>query len=315
MKKMLDFLQLYQRAPVWRRPSRRAAAALEDMLLFNAGNLTEPALKTELKYVDSALRKFALSYTQDGDILWASLRNKSEFSETSRMPTGFEHFDEEATSDLVLLEAEYNRIPRPVQQTIGEDFFLDVITDKSSLRACEYPLVAVVKGSAARLGLLEDDKEDVQLHCMLRYALRVEAGYPEDMYHCKLHAADVTGRLMAIMKHTGLAGIAFSQAPTPLSLVALVAGCVHDYGHPHRSNAFLVARVCPSSFALSAWPSPLSSPPPHSLCRLHPCPCVLPLPPSSSSSQHPPPPPPTTTTCVSPALSSRLFQLSAGMLS
>jgi hypothetical protein len=64
--------------------------------------------------------------------------------------------------------------------------------------------------------------------------------------HCKLHGADVTSRLLAIVHQTGLVdmtacpGKRHSQS---VGLVSMVAGMVHDYGHPQINNACLIEEV------------------------------------------------------------------------
>jgi hypothetical protein len=64
--------------------------------------------------------------------------------------------------------------------------------------------------------------------------------------HCKLHGADVTSRLLAIIRQTGLVdasacpGKRHSQS---VGLVSMVAAMVHDYGHPQINNACLIEEV------------------------------------------------------------------------
>lgn len=53
--------------------------------------------------------------------------------------------------------------------------------------------------------------------------------------HCKLHGADVTTRLLAILSRTGLADLylARGKAHSPqVGLMGMVAAMVHDYGAP-----------------------------------------------------------------------------------
>jgi hypothetical protein len=54
----------------------------------------------------------------------------------------------------------------------------------------------------------------------------------------------VTNRMMAILHNIGLGGRGTSNTKVPpYGLVCLIAAAVHDYGHPHVNNAFLIHQV------------------------------------------------------------------------
>ncbi|KAL6782107.1 hypothetical protein ACKKBF_B10690 [Auxenochlorella protothecoides x Auxenochlorella symbiontica] len=96
------------------------------------------------------------------------------------------------------------------------------------------PLHAVCMELLRRRGVLEalPIPED-RLSSFLRAA---ERAYCPNPYHNSTHAADVTQALGAM-----LAMDAYGAALTPLEQLALlIAGAVHDLGHPGVQNAFLV---------------------------------------------------------------------------
>lgn len=71
---------------------------------------------------------------------------------------------------------------------------------------------------------------------MTRYLRLVAAGYRANPYHNAAHAADVTQGMAVLLQ------MSLSERLTRLERLALLlAGAVHDLGHPGVSNQFLVA--------------------------------------------------------------------------
>uniref|UniRef100_A0A061SN98 3-cyclic-nucleotide phosphodiesterase n=1 Tax=Tetraselmis sp. GSL018 TaxID=582737 RepID=A0A061SN98_9CHLO len=128
-------------------------------------------------------------------------------------------------------------IPGEIIATLGRDTAADFISSSSPLRQCRNPLVLVVKAGieALHLGkLLRHRQAAIKL---LNFASFIEEGYPDEGFHCKLHAADVTNRFITIIEDSG---IAYSNSW--VRLAAVIAAAVHDYQHPQMTNSFLVVQ-------------------------------------------------------------------------
>lgn len=119
---------------------------------------------------------------------------------------------------------------------LGYNLFLDMITRNSAVRAASSPLAAVVKQAATVFDLLPLLGSQEAVDKLISFALELEKGYPVEGYHCRLHAADVTARLTAILNLTGLGA-------RSARLAALVAAALHDYEHPQVTNHFLIQQV------------------------------------------------------------------------
>eukprot|EP00191_Tetraselmis_sp_GSL018_P014403 CAMPEP_0177581340 /NCGR_PEP_ID=MMETSP0419_2-20121207/2092_1 /TAXON_ID=582737 /ORGANISM="Tetraselmis sp., Strain GSL018" /LENGTH=857 /DNA_ID=CAMNT_0019070369 /DNA_START=363 /DNA_END=2936 /DNA_ORIENTATION=+ len=133
--------------------------------------------------------------------------------------------------------ADMSTLPREVILSLGRDLNFDFITKDSPLKQCQNPLMVVVKSGigALRLGrLLRNRGAEEKL---MRFAARIEEGYADMGFHCKLHAADVTNRMITIMEDSG---ITYKNPWTRLA--ALVSAALHDYQHPQMTNSFLVAQ-------------------------------------------------------------------------
>jgi hypothetical protein len=114
---------------------------------------------------------------------------------------------------------------------------LDLITDGSPVRALASPLAAVVRQSVDTFELEHILGGPEETDALVRFTMAVEAGYKDHGYHCKLHAADVTSRVAAIIHMTGIGS-------RSTRLAAIVAGILHDYEHPQVNNQYLVYKVC-----------------------------------------------------------------------
>jgi len=262
LHKMLDFLQRFQEtvSKSTTLPTAKEAAELQDLIVSSNGNLMQPNLEQTLGHFSPPMRCFLLDQVRvHSSTCQVDAPPPLHFIEGSRraLPEG-ELFasrlrsfssEEGSTGDSCASETldpsdlpgnSPTTLPTLIRAKIGHDFFLDMVTEGSAVRRCASPLVAVAsecfQNSVAAL-----KHSDRAMRKLLKFAKHMEAGYPKGLYHCKLHAADVTNRMAAIMAHTGLADV----SPRPnisLGLVANVAAVVHDYRHPQRSNSFLIAK-------------------------------------------------------------------------
>jgi len=248
VKKILDFLGLCNEAPFWKLPSRQAASKLQDLILMNAGHLTEPTLDgSEGGWLDGQLRWFmtaqpAYARPVSGSVSQQPSRQPS-YSATEPLPLAA---PQQVPTPLDSVVPAPTVVPPEVREGIGSDFFLDLVTDSSALRQrCISPLAAVAHVTWEKLLAGHFTKRNLDsteaLTRLSSYAARIEMGYDDNMYHCKLHAADVTNRMVAIMVHSGLFDAPI-RSRLPLGLVALVAAAVHDYNHPQRNNHLLIAK-------------------------------------------------------------------------
>eukprot|EP00753_Platysulcus_tardus_P020283 PLAT7938.3.p1 GENE.PLAT7938.3~~PLAT7938.3.p1 ORF type:complete len:735 (+),score=283.30 PLAT7938.3:49-2253(+) len=74
-----------------------------------------------------------------------------------------------------------------------------------------------------------------------KFLAEVQAGYKEQPYHSAMHAADVTHAANYFLTNWPMAA-----SVAPLNVLALLLSAAsHDYGHPARTNAFLVATLAP----------------------------------------------------------------------
>jgi hypothetical protein len=163
-----------------------------------------------------------------------------------------------------LLKVSQIVIPPRLLDVAARDYFMDFISADSPVRQCASPLALVAKCSIDSLGLGAVFESFDAEERWLKFAAQIEAGYPERGYHCRLHAADVTNRLAALMSRTGICNTAgtadnvndstrsvndnpSSQASRWMT-AALVAAMVHDYDHPQLSNQYLVAMVRSSPY-------------------------------------------------------------------
>lgn len=169
---------------------------------------------------------------------------------TARMGTGKCHINGDVTfkriierrrkdsSNLDSKPAEIDPFLPDAWDKIGMDPFLDFICEDSLLANMKWPLVVVVQHAAETLGLDFLLRRNDGHKKLLEYAMEVEEGYSDKAYHCKLHAADVTNRLVSILTSIGI-----SDDNEWLALAALVAGMIHDYQHPQLTNQYLVVQV------------------------------------------------------------------------
>ncbi|KAG2497676.1 hypothetical protein HYH03_004414 [Edaphochlamys debaryana] len=86
------------------------------------------------------------------------------------------------------------------------------------------------------------DKFGLQPNRVARLLRALEAGYPDNPYHCATHAADVLRALHTLLRSTQLT----EHYLDPLGLLAAyLAAIVHDLGHPGLTGDFLVATSAP----------------------------------------------------------------------
>jgi len=170
----------------------------------------------------------------------------------SRMGSGRFHIDPEMSfkriikrqrSNSGLLAAAHpfgaldHNFPEKIAQ-IGQMMFFDFITGESIFLECQNPLYTVVKNCIRSAGLSKLLKKNKAQEKLLNLVAAVEDGYVDTGYHSKLHAADVTSRLMSMVK---LAGVAVDDHWTRLGI--MFAAAVHDYQHPQVNNQFLIVQV------------------------------------------------------------------------
>ena len=72
---------------------------------------------------------------------------------------------------------------------------------------------------------------------MEQYLLRIEAGYlPQNAYHNRAHAADVTLQMYALLKNCFDISAMPHQAASSLLLTCTLAAAIHDFMHPGSNN-------------------------------------------------------------------------------
>eukprot|EP00873_Tetraselmis_striata_P019901 jgi/Tetstr1/440165/TSEL_028521.t1 len=138
-------------------------------------------------------------------------------------------------------------VPPHLASAIAMRFDLDMITASSPIMMCPSPLATVVRHCVSLFGLEEQVPSARMMGRLMAYVQRLEAGYMDGGYHCKLHAADVTNRFATILWHTGIARASSAAEMLP----AVVAAALHDYKHPQVTNNFLVMRESGGALAFN----------------------------------------------------------------
>lgn len=138
-------------------------------------------------------------------------------------------------------------VPPHLASAIAIRFDLDMITASSPIMMCPSPLATVVRHCVSLFGLEEQVPSARMMGRLMAYVQRLEAGYMDGGYHCKLHAADVTNRFATILWHTGIARASSAAEMLP----AVVAAALHDYKHPQVTNNFLVMRESGGALAFN----------------------------------------------------------------
>jgi len=231
---VLNILERMANGNVFQRPSRQEAARLRLLIATHSHELASPVeLKTQLQGLSPTLveyladmgqgRRRQVKSNQDiagGDQMEALEQRETPGGELMRV-----------TVDPA--EASSFAVPEHLYMGLGYNLFLDMITRNSAVRAASSPLAAVVKQAATVFDLLPLLGSQEAVDKLISFALELEKGYPVEGYHCRLHAADVTARLTAILNLTGLGA-------RSARLAALVAAALHDYEHPQVTNHFLI---------------------------------------------------------------------------
>uniref|UniRef100_A0A061RIF7 3-cyclic-nucleotide phosphodiesterase n=1 Tax=Tetraselmis sp. GSL018 TaxID=582737 RepID=A0A061RIF7_9CHLO len=241
MQKVLDFLQKEQK--FFGRPTPREALELHRYLVANVANLQAPDLASQLKEnrayskpVASYLMDFVMPVQRDNDVSETSLHRSLSRSSSQVTPVLSISLSR-GSRGFIPTECEIP-VPAELEGRIGVDLFLDAVSPNSALARSPSPLSAVFKQSLSVLGLKSRLPRGA-VDPLLGFALAIEEGYPDTHYHCKLHAADVTHRLVAILQHSGIAS-ALVEEDWVTGLGMLIAGAVHNYRHPQVTNGFLV---------------------------------------------------------------------------
>eukprot|EP00873_Tetraselmis_striata_P011763 jgi/Tetstr1/432027/TSEL_021501.t1 len=244
---MLNFLQKSQLDDKRKRPSKAAARRLEEMIVSHSAALTVPDLGGLQEDYSSGIGEFLLDATRHrtpSTTVAGRQLSISPATSSSNLggwgPSSWEISPTaDATSDHEPELDDPLSARRRVRQHIGREFFLDLISPESPFLDCETPIQLVVKQCMKSGNLLPGNR----LLCLMRFTKRIEEGYPNGCYHCKSHGADVTNRLMVMMRHAGLVGARFTpnaKNSQRIGVVAMVAAMIHDYRHLQVNNAFLI---------------------------------------------------------------------------
>ncbi|GAX86359.1 hypothetical protein CEUSTIGMA_g13771.t1 [Chlamydomonas eustigma] len=81
---------------------------------------------------------------------------------------------------------------------------------------------------------------DLDATRLARFLCRVEEGYPNNPYHCRVHAADVVRTLYCILTQGGVLRTVWPDAPDLTMLLALFSAAIHDFEHKGLNNDFLI---------------------------------------------------------------------------
>jgi len=245
MQKMIEFLKRYKSSKLfWQRPNRAEASDLLDMVVANSGHLTEPNLETSLDSVNQGIRMFLLGNSKK--VVPFTRNDCDEFGSMVSDPVEVMNSNlgrsDSVIKDAFATQAGTVIVPPEIKGRIACDFFLETVTNCSRLASCPNPLLVVIKGALELHAPFQHITYSRRaMSCLMNFMQNIEMGYPDMLYHCKLHAADVTNRLLAITSRTELMGVPIGHKIN-LGLVAMVAGAVHDYGHPQKNNAFLTSQ-------------------------------------------------------------------------
>ena len=66
---------------------------------------------------------------------------------------------------------------------------------------------------------------------LAHFLCRVEEGYRDNPYHCRIHAADVLRNLYVVMQRGGVLKSAFPETMDLSLLSSFFAAIVHDFDH------------------------------------------------------------------------------------
>jgi len=247
LHKILDFLKRYDsRGKV---PTREEAKELHDLVLANSNNLQAPDLTSQLKKTQVYSKGVATYILDFINATWRddNSSQSSEYSPPDMNGCTFSTVEHTTVEEpnMVMKPCEIS-VPQELQSRIGSDFFLDTVSDESLLARCQSPMGAICLQSLEALGL-SSLMPTKGVDKLAEFVLHIEGGYPDTLYHCKLHGADVTHRLVTILNRTGIAQ-AINEQDWVLNVAMLIAGAVHDYRHPQVNNNFLVQQE--SSMAL-----------------------------------------------------------------
>jgi len=86
-------------------------------------------------------------------------------------------------------------------------------------------------------------KIELDIHKLINYAAKIQAGYKNVAYHNKTHGADLCQTVNYFFTHGQLGEKTKFDEFEYLAL--LTAACVHDFEHPGVNNVFLVKMQSP----------------------------------------------------------------------
>lgn len=166
MAKILDFLRRYQGAR-YQRPTKADAQKLEDLLIFHSGKLTVPDLENEFSHLNApdAIKRFLM-----GTVVTTSFPS---FPSSTSSFGGTEGSFSGGSSSM---PGERDDVPGPLQCSIANDLFLDLVTPSSHFQLCACPIRTVVQHATDRFQLVRSRGAFGRL---LRFAEEVEKGYPD----------------------------------------------------------------------------------------------------------------------------------------
>mmetsp|Transcript_19716 Transcript_19716/g.47074 ORF Transcript_19716/g.47074 Transcript_19716/m.47074 type:complete len:551 (+) Transcript_19716:188-1840(+) len=267
LAKMLDFLHRYH-SSAWHVslgplhlsvgrgvPTADQAASLQDLIAGSFEHLNTPDFRKQMQdagtYSNAIIRFLYHSTAGDNDESEVeSLAASAEFQtlQSKRERAELEDSSGQWATPLFItpdLELTAVTIPPGLRGIIAHDYFLDFISPDAPARQCASPLAAVVKGAVEALELHKTAlRSPGSVEALLNYALRIEQGYADEGYHCKLHAADVTNRVVSIIRACGLYS-SDNAHDSQFVMAVLLAAAIHDYKHPQVNNQFLVTESAP----------------------------------------------------------------------
>ncbi|GAX78545.1 hypothetical protein CEUSTIGMA_g5985.t1 [Chlamydomonas eustigma] len=139
------------------------------------------------------------------------------------------------SSPITMLQSPSDKVCRvlsQIDQWKFDIFTLDEVTEGRSLSVVTYAVVH--RCGLQQSMMLDDDKLAKFLH-------RLEDGYGQNPYHCRIHAADVVRSLYCLLIHGGVMDSTTWQEGWELTLLAsILAAVIHDYDHRGVNNDFLI---------------------------------------------------------------------------
>uniref|UniRef100_A0A061RJQ1 3',5'-cyclic-nucleotide phosphodiesterase n=2 Tax=Tetraselmis sp. GSL018 TaxID=582737 RepID=A0A061RJQ1_9CHLO len=132
---------------------------------------------------------------------------------------------------------------QPSQGSLQIDLLGNLFVDPFKLESATggRPLLNVALKAVVDLNLESLVNKGSMGHFM-SFVAAMESTYTDVPYHNRVHAADVTARLCALLHRSGIRRHAEARKDRMAIFAALVAAVVHDAGHPGTNNGYHISK-------------------------------------------------------------------------